>query len=225
MQTLSTDRLGKFTASSIYKLFIGGKGATRDTYIFEKAEEIVKGHAKGFSNKFTEHGHLNEFEAIESFAEVSGLNVEYLDQEFFRINENCGATPDAKVVDFNGVAIASVDVKCPSETFFKQKLQQINESKPAFQNVPKEYFYQAQMQMLSMNVNEHYLVRYLTAMEIDYDGNKIEYDLPLDVRIYFKKITADKEVQDEIVRLVDAATKERDALVEIFKTPIINDNI
>lgn len=221
MQTLSKERLGKFTASRIADLFVGGKGATRDNYIFEKAEEMVKGHAKSFSNKHTEHGNLNEFEAIESFKAVTGLNVEYLNQDFFKINENCGSTPDAKVVDFSDNILASVDVKCPTETFFKQKMLMIKESKPEFQNVPKQYYYQAQMQMLSLGCNTHYLVRYLTAMDIDYDGNKIEYDLPLDVRMYYKIITADREVQAKILELVDIAAKERDLLVQIFKTPIL----
>lgn len=223
MQTLSKERLGKFTASSISKLFVGGKGATRDSYIFEKAEELVRGHAKMFSNKHTEHGHLNEYEAIESFGEASGLIVEYLDQQFFKINDNCGATPDAKVIDFTGKTIASVDVKCPTETFFKQKYLQIKESKPEFQNVPKDYFYQAQMQMMALGVKEHYLVRYLTAMDIDFDGNKIEYDLPLEVRLFYKKIVAVEMVQNEILAKVEEAAKERDALIEIFKKPILTE--
>lgn len=223
MQTLSKDRLGKFTASSISKLFIGGKGATRDSYIFEKAEELVKGHSKVFSNKHTDHGHLNEYEAIEAFAEVSGLIVEYLNQEFFTINDNCGATPDAKVVSFSGSTVASIDVKCPTETFFKQKYAQIKESKPEYQNVPKDYFYQAQMQMMALGVKEHYLVRYLTAMDIDFDGNKIEYNLPLDVRLFYKKIIADEKVQNEILEKVEQAAKERDVLVEIFKKPILTE--
>lgn len=221
MHTLSKERLGKFTASSISKLFVKGAGATRDSYIFEKAEEIVRGHEKGFSSKHTEHGHLNEFEAIESFGEVTGLNVVYLEQEFFKINENCGATPDAKVVDFNNNLLATVDVKCPTETFFKQKLAQLKESNPKYQNIPKDYFYQAQMQMLAMGATKHYLVRYLTSCDIDFDGNKIEYDLPLDVRLFYKVITEDKKVQAEILKAVELASVERDVLVEIFKKPIV----
>lgn len=222
MQTLSKERLGKFTASSISKLFVGGKGITRDSHIFEKAEELVKGHSKMFSNKHTEHGHLNEFEAIKSFAEVSGLIVEHLNQEFFKINDNCGATPDAAVMDFHGNIIASVDVKCPTETFFKQKFAHIKESKPEYQNVPKEYFYQAQMQMMALGVKEHYLVRYLTKMDIDYDGNKIEYNLPLEVRLFYKRIVAVESIQNEILEKVDEAAKERDIYVEIFKRPILD---
>lgn len=230
MQTLSSERIGKFTASSIFKLFVGGQGKVRDTYIFEKAEEIVKGHQKTFSNKHTEHGLNNEYEAMQAFKEVTGILVELLDQRFFPINANSGATPDGRAVDFSGVTIASIDAKCPTESFFKQKMLQIKEGKAQFQNVPKEYYYQAQMQMMALSaenerlghppVTDHYLVRYLTAMEIDDDGNKFEYDLPLSVRLFYKKITADKFIQDDIIRLVDAAAMERDVLVNIFKTPI-----
>lgn len=218
---LSNQRLGKFTASTIHKLFVGGKGATRDSYIFDKAEEIVRGHARSFSNRHTEHGQLNEFEAIESFATYTGMNVEYLEQEYFPINDNCGSTPDAKVVDFSGKTIASVDVKCPTESYFKQKMLMVLESKAEFQNVPKEYYYQAQVQMMSLGVDTHYLVRYLTKFELDYEGNKIEYDLPLSVRLFYSEIKADPQVQEQILIEVEKAAEQRDKLVQIFLQPLI----
>lgn len=220
MQTLSKERIGRFTASPCYKLFVGGK--TRQAYIFEKAEEVVTGKMKEFSTQKTDHGHLHEPEAIVNFGEVTGLLVEPLNQEFFKINDNCGATPDAKVVDFYGNILASVDVKCPTDTFFQQKMIFINESEPKYQNVPMQMFYQAQMQMLAMNVKEHYLVRYLTAMDLDYYGNTIEYDLPLDVRLFYQKIKADERVQAQIIGLVELAAKERDLLISIMKQPVLN---
>ena len=218
MQTLSKSRLGRFTASEIHKLFTGG--ATRQTYIFEKAVEVVTGRAKEFSNKHTDHGHMYEHEAIMAFNDISGLNAVNLLQEYFPINENCGATPDAKVIDFSDNILASLDAKCPTTTFFNQKMLFINESKPEFQNVPKAMFYQGQMQMLALGDTEHYLVRYLTACDVDYYGNTIEYDLPLDVRLFYQKITADERTQKQILGLVEIAVKERDLLVKIMKQPI-----
>lgn len=221
--TLSDKRIGRFTASSIHRLMPGPKGGTkeRDTYIFEKAEEIVRGHAKEFSNKYTEHGHLNEFEAIQTFAQVSGLEVRYLNQEFFLVNDDLGATPDADVIDFSEKRLASLDVKCPPEKFFKQKMMLINGAKPEYQNVIKDYFYQGQVQMMALGVEEHILVWYLTSMDVDMDGNKIEYDLPIESRLFYKKIIADKNVQKMILDEVERAAKERDLLVEILKKPII----
>lgn len=229
---LSKDRLGKFTGSSTGKLFVGGKGATRDKYILEKAEEIVRGHFKrGFRNFHTDHGHLNEYEGIENFRKVSGLIVEYLEQQFFEINANCGATPDAAIVDFAGVYLASVDIKCPTESFYEQKLMFIQESKPEFQNVPKDMYIQGQMQMMALTeanrkkglppVTEHYLVRYMTSSEVDEDGVKIEYNIPLEARIFYQRITADSVFQQKILDAVSAAAAERDLLVEILLKPII----
>jgi len=228
---LSSDRLGKFTASTVSNLFVGGKGATRDSYIMDKAIEAVKGYAKSFSSKHTEHGNINELEALESFIEVTGMNAVYTDSQYYPINDNCGSTPDAVILDFDNVISATVDLKCPTEKFFEQKMMMINDSKPEFQNVPKAYFYQAQMQMMSLTkhnesigypaVTNHYLVRYLTSTNYDFDGNKIEIDLPLNVRIFYKIVKADLEVQAKILQEVAQASEQRDALIQILKQPII----
>jgi hypothetical protein len=228
---LSSDRLGKFTASTIHNLFVGGKGATKDSYIMDKAIEAIKGYAKSFTSKHTEHGNINELEALESFIEVTGMNAVYTDSVYYPINENCGSTPDAVILDFDNVISATVDLKCPTEKFFEQKMMMINDSKPEFQNVPKAYFYQAQMQMMSLTkhneslghpaVTNHYLVRYLTSTNYDFDGNKIEIDLPLNVRIFYKIVKADLEVQAKILQEVAAASEQRDALIQILKQPII----
>ena len=205
---------------------------TRDKIIIEKAEEIVRGHAKRSIRTFdTDHGHLNEAEAGEKFSELTGLIVEYLEQEFFEINENSGSTPDFAVINFNREILASVDAKCPTETFYRQKLMFVQESKPEFQNVPKEMFVQGQMQMMSLSienmkrgfgmVKNHYLVRYMTSSEIDDDGNKIEYDLPLESRMFWTKITADPDYQQMLSNEIEKASKERDLYVEIFRKPIL----
>lgn len=217
--TLSPERLGRFTASSIYKLVVGGK--TRETYIFEKAVESIKGHAKGFSNKYTEHGHLNEYEAIETFRKLTGKEIVYLEQKYFAINENFGATPDAAEEDFNNKFLASCDVKCPPETFFAQKMALIKESKPEYQNVTKEFFFQAQAQMMALNVDRHLLVWYLTSMDTTFEGDKVEYNIPLETRLFYTEIKADPKVQDMLLKEVEQAAKERDLIIEILRKPIL----
>lgn len=230
--SLSNKSLGMFTGHSAHKLFVGGKGVTREKYIMEKAEEVVRGHRKrNFSSFHTEHGNLNEFEAIETFREITGKIISYLDQEFFPIDENSGATPDAAEYDFSNVITASVDVKCPTETFYEQKLLFIKESKPEFQNVPKEMFFQAQMQMMALTkhneslghppVIKHYLVRYMTSSVIDDDGNKIEYNLPIESRMFYAVILADEKVQSDLRLQIAQAAAERDILIELFKRPIL----
>lgn len=230
---LSNARNGKFTASQMWKLFVGGKGVTRENYIFEKAEEIVKGHAKPeFKSKYTEHGHINEWEAADEFQRLTGFIVKSFNNEFFAINENCGSTPDGGIENMKVIITASVDYKCPVNSFFEQKMLHIKEGKPEYQNVPKESFYQAQTQMMSLTehnkklghppVTEHYLVRYLTNCYYNEDtGEKIEYDLPIETRMFWKVIKADPKVQEQILKEVEQASKERDLLVEIFKKPIL----
>lgn len=214
---LSPERLGKFTASNIWKLFVEGKGTTRLGYIIQVAEEKVMGlQAPEKKNKYTEHGIFNEYEALEALEKITGFNVQYLDQKFFPINDDCGATPDAACLDFDDVIKASVDAKCPVTDFFKQKLMIMQNSKPEFQNSPRESFYQAQTQMMALKCEDHYLVRYLTSTHVDDWGNKHEFNLSLEVRTFYKHITADKEVQEQIMEKVAEAAKERDKLVEMF---------
>lgn len=224
---LSNERLGRFTAFDVYKLFVEGKGATRQTYIMDKAQEKATGMRTGFiGNKITEHGEFNEYEAIEMLAEHTGLNIEYGNQRFFKYGDNAGATPDAYVKDFDDRILAVVDVKCPVTSFFKQKLLIVEGALPQYQNIPKPYFYQLQLQMMSASatlgypVKDAYLVRYLTSSHVDDDGNKFEFDLPLGVRLLIKHITADEAVQEDIAKAIDRAANERDELVKIFNTEI-----
>lgn len=230
-----SNKLGKFTASEWFKLLPGPKGGTtdRDKYIFQKAKESVQGYSQSFTSNVTEHGTLNEFEAIDKFGELLGQTVEALGQEYFPIDDNCGATPDAAVKDFDGVIIASMDAKCPTDKFFEQKMEIINNSKPEFQNSPKVYFVQAQLQMMALTeynktlghppVDHHYLVRYLTNWEMDDDGNKVEIDLPLEVRMFWKLIKKDEAFCKRVPIISQDAAFERDALIKIFKTPILGD--
>lgn len=219
---LSKERLGRFTGSEIVKLFTKGDGVTRFKYILEKAEEIVKGHAKdAFISQFTQHGEYNEHEGIEVLRQVTGWNVKYLEQEYFPINDNCGSTPDAQIEDFAGKLIAPVDIKCPFSKFFEQKMMILNDSKPEFQNCPKQMYFQVQMQIMSMKTDTGILARYLTSANVDQDGNKYEYDLPLEVRMFYKEVRKDERVQESILIEVEKAAKERDELVEKLKSVII----
>lgn len=217
---LSKDRCGRFTASKTATLFIGGKGVTRSNYIMEKAEEKITGLQQFKSYKQTEHGEFNEIEACQAFEKVFGVELDFLSGRFFPFGENGGATPDAAVTDFGGKILAVADAKCPVSTYWKQKLMILQDSRPEFQNVPKDYFYQMQHQMMAAKCDVGILFRYLTSYVEDFHGNKIEIDLPLEKRIFYKEIKADKVVQEQIEEQIEAAAKERDILIEILLTDI-----
>ena len=221
---LSDKRIGRFTASRISELIIGPRGgtATRDKYVQQKAVEKLTGLVnKQIKTAAIEHGWYNEIEALEAFRQASGLNIKIGEQKFFEYNEDSGATPDGFEVDFDDTILATIDAKCPQpDGFYEQKMLFVNEGKPEYQNVPKSYFYQAQMQMMSCGVNKHYLVRYL-AEWFEVDGEMVQCELPLEQRIFWSVITRDEAVCSELDELIKSAAAERDKLVEIFKQPII----
>lgn len=225
MHQLSKERIGCFTASRISELIIGSRGgsATRDKYISQKAAEKLTGIVNRSVKTYAiEHGQFNEYEALEAFKTISGLNITYGTQQFFKLDENSGATPDGFEVDFDNNIIATIDAKCPQpDGFYEQKMLMVNDGKPEFQNVPKSYFYQAQMQMMAAGVDKHYLVRYLAEYFENESGDLIQVEMPLEQRIYWSEINKDEKVQNELRELIRTAAEERDLLIEIYKKPIV----
>jgi hypothetical protein len=141
--------------------------------------------------------------------------------------DNAGATPDGLVQDpFTGEIFATVDVKCPTGKFWHQKLDIIQNAKPQYQNSPKEYFYQAQMQMLvasayyGVPIKKHYLVRYLAEPDMGDYAEPIQFDMDDSLRIYWKVIEADEIAQEQLIELIEQSAIERDELVNILKQTI-----
>lgn len=220
-----TERLAKFTAFEIYKLFVEPKtikdrdagvwSETAMTYIFEKAVEQVTGWRKEIQGAALTHGVSNEHEAFEAFEKIYGLGFQLTSTTFFKINEFSGASPDGVLYGDNLDEIQAVlDVKCPFNpiSFYQQKKQHI-EAQNEFQGVPKEYYYQLQMQMLATGCKTGYLVRYLTSTIIDNYGNKTEFDLPVETRLFYTKLTYDEAVGQQILEKVQRAEETKQKLI------------
>lgn len=197
---------------------------TRDDYIFQKAEELTIGLEEGFFETYdTNHGQFNEYEAHDMFVKTSGLNVVYGEQKYYKINQDAGATPDATIQDFDGKIEATVDYKCPTRSFFQQKMRLIKQMLPQYQYCTKEQYYQAHWQMMATGCDKHYLVRYLAEyFEDKKTGDLVKIDLPVQTRIYWHVIHRDEKTCEDIRNEIKLASEERDKLVEIFKQPIIN---
>jgi hypothetical protein len=215
-------RKGKFTASSISKLFTepkakadkeaGRLSETALTYIFELAVEEHTGYRKEITVKEMTHGIVNEFEGFEAFVQKSGLQFELTSNQFFGYGANAGASPDG--VLFDGIDITAVlDIKCPYSplSYFNQKMELYGTK------MPKSYFYQLQMQMLCTGAKKGYLARYLTNSIVDEYGNKTEYDIPLDERIFWTELNADEEVHQQIIDKVKAAEAIKQGFIQSFK--------
>jgi hypothetical protein len=213
-------RKGKFTASSIWKLFVEPRSKSADwsetalTYIREQAVERYTGYKKSFSNEAMTHGVTNEQEAFEVFTRLTDMPFEMTSSQFFSYNEFSGASPDGVLYDDNLNIIAVVDVKCPFNplSYFEQKLLFQNEGE-----MPREYFYQINLQMMSTGAKTGFLARYLTSSNTDSFGNKFEFDLPEKDRMFYQYIDADMELFEKIDNKIRLANIRLEEFIESFK--------
>ena len=143
-------RLGKFTASEIYKLLVNGKngntfGQTALTYIKEKAAEILTGEAEQISNKAMEWGTLHEPSAISAYKKRYGDlgDIEYYGVEnpkFIEHTEFSGGSPDAVSTTH------LIEVKCPYRSV--NHLENLTLTSETFKAEHLEYYAQIQFNML-----------------------------------------------------------------------------
>ena len=175
-------RLGKFTASEIYRLMgVKALGETGKTYIIEKAIEQLFGKVDDdFMSYDMQRGIETEPLAFAKFKEIKEL--EFIDVEtcgFFEFAEHAGASPDGLVGDD-----AILEIKCPKATTFFQLV--------ASNKVDKKYYYQMQMQMIATGRAKAYFFNYCII-----DG--VEYHHTIEVQ-------RDDEVCDLILkRIIEAA--------------------
>jgi hypothetical protein len=212
------ERNGRFTASNIHKLITPGHKAaanqTAENYIIEVAASRVTGWQREITSKQMRHGQENELAAMLEFERVSGLLVKH-NTHIEKIGEWTGATPDAYIVDFDYICLATVDVKCPFSSYWLQKAQALDGI------VPHEYFCQAQMQMMHTDLNKHYLVRYYTTGEYDEEGMEIELDLSDDLRIFWQVIERDQAfIDDVLIPVIAGAVVKAKEYVEKFTTKV-----
>jgi putative phage-type endonuclease len=98
-------RLGKFTASNFSDLFMGEKTKGYKDLIYRVAYERLTGEKadEGFTNKWTERGHLLEQEARE-FYELETYNKVH-NGGFVELSEWVGCSPDGLLSSSKGVEI------------------------------------------------------------------------------------------------------------------------
>jgi exodeoxyribonuclease (lambda-induced) len=151
-------RLGKFTASEIYKLMgIKALGLTGQSYAFDKAVEELFGEVEdNFVSYDMERGIELEPLAFAKFKELKSFDfIDVTECGFFNLTDNAGASPDGLVGED-----AILEIKCPkANTFFK--LVATNE-------IDDKYLYQMQMQMMATNRNKAHFFNYYIFEGIEY---------------------------------------------------------
>jgi len=160
-----SQRLGKFTASEIYKLMvIKVLGETGKSYAFDKAVESIFGEVEdNFETYDMSRGTELEPLAFAKFKELKSL--QFIDVEncgFFDLGDNAGASPDGLVGED-----AILEIKCPkSNTFFKLV---------ATGEIKDQYLYQMQMQMMATGRKKAYFFNYFI-----FEGSEFWHEIIVD---------------------------------------------
>ena len=137
------ERLGRFTASEIHKLIPSGKGGnkfseTGKTYILEKLVELETGfQASEIYGPALDWGTEHEPMAREWYTKLTGNVVQ--EAYFEPYGAHAGGSPDGLVGE-----LGIIEIKCPFRTVnhFKYRMARTAD------DLPPEYFWQIQMNML-----------------------------------------------------------------------------
>lgn len=200
-ETVSSDRLGMFTASEISRLLKRGRGKDAYwgegslTYIREKIAEISTGERKPSAPAVSSAwGIENEKDAVMWFSQQTGIEVKYFGAEnpkFFEYNEISGASPDGLTQD------AGVETKCAYVSANHVEYLLLSKDPAERQQWLKEnrfeYYCQCVFQMMACKRDKWYFV--------SYDPRQIEHWNRMAVIVLHQ----DEELEAEIKERLDAA--------------------
>lgn len=197
-------RMGKFTASSVWKLFSKPRskseefGATAMSYIIEKVCEIISGEIEQISSKYLDHGRYFEPFAFRMYKSRAANPDKVIECGFFTYDADAGASPDG-LIGPNGI----LEIKCPYT--ISEHLKYLQFSKPEdLLAEKKEYYYQMQMQMLATDRDYGHFVTYSP------------FTHPYNMKVLV--IPRDETVIEEMKELIKVAAKKRDEIVENIKS-------
>lgn len=178
-------RIGRFTASEIYKLLKSGKakdsifGETAMTYIHEVAAEILTGEAEERTTKAMEWGAFHEPAAMEAYRKQTGANVTYYGTEnplFIEYGEYTGGSPDG-VTDTH-----LLEIKCPFKS--ANHVENLTLTADTFPGIRPEYYAQMQFNMFLSSMDKAHFISFdpriaseeqqLFILEIPYNAEFVE---------------------------------------------------
>ena len=189
-------RLGKFTASEVYKLLVRGKskdvvfGEVAMTYIKDKACEILTGETEQLSSKAMEWGTYQESYAIAAYTKQYG-EVEYYGNNspvFIEYSEYSGGSPDA-ISETH-----LIEAKCPYRSV--NHLENLLLTPETFPKKRHEYYAQMQFNMLLTKKELAHFVSYDPRMACE------------EQQLAVIEIPADKEFQNLLTERIGLAEKE-----------------
>lgn len=196
------ERMGKFTASEIWKLMQKGRGKsdyfsqTANTYIKSKLAEIITQEPSVMLEGLAaiEHGNANELDAVLSFEQKTGKKVEYFGKAnpkfvpYSPLPDWAGGSPDGLTDD------DVIEVKCPYNSthhvshLLLSTAEDLKEEKP-------DYYGQIQFNMMCSGKKNGYF--------ISYDPRTLSHKL----RLHVIEVPYDKEYCDELAERIEEAVK------------------
>ena len=196
-------RLGLFTSSNIYNLFVKGKGGkvskSAETYIIQKAiEHIYPIQVEPFGSKAMQWGNDNEDNARNVYEVITGNVV--TNGGFYIFDENTGSSPDG-LVGTDGM----IEIKCPyTRINHLNNVLNLKDDTDLFK-YSKQYYYQVHHQMFC-------------------SGRKWVDFCSFDPRLLDSKgflhtirIERNEELMSQMAELIFFAGKERDRIIQEFK--------
>lgn len=207
------DRLGKFTASEIWKLVENGRGGEyfgkgAKTYIRLKAAEILTlepNNGGRVNTNAMEWGNSHEFESLDRYAKETGFHVDYYgggSPKFFEYTAFSGGSPDC-IINSDTVG----EVKCPYNSAEHIEHLLLNDAEDLKGYYPEAYW-QLTFNMVCTGLNK--------AVFISYDPRYADEALQL------KTISFDlvEEDADLIKERVAEAEKQLSVMVALVRETI-----
>ena len=181
-------RLGRFTASQIHKL-ICKKGFTQtaNSYVMEKVTEEIIGYKEDFQNMAMVWGNDHEAEARELYELITNSTVEEVG--FVEFGDSAGGSPDG-LVDEDGM----IEIKCPYNSQHHLVHGLIEESA----DIPKEYYWQMQMNMMAAN-----------RAWCDF----VSYDPRCKLKIFIHRLHADQHEFERLQSSIEAAIEKKEEYI------------
>lgn len=218
MDNFLESRLGRFTASEIWKLLKTGKakdemfGEMAKTYIDEKIAEAITGQKKAqIGSAATSWGLDKEKDAILWFEHITGKKVKQFGAEeykFFPYDNNSGCSPDGLLLNEN----ANIQVKCPFNSGNHIQYLLVNDEDASLwlKKNQFEYYAQCQFEMMCCKTEMCYFV--------SYDDRVVEPQH----RMKIIKLSPDLEMQSDIdLRIKHASDLVRNALDKLYNIQLI----
>lgn len=195
-------RLGRFTASEIWKLMVepktkvakeaGELSETAKTYIKEKVAETLTGMQHMVYSASTNWGEEYEEQGMIAFSEKTGIKITPV--SFIPYGQHSGGSPDAKTDD-NGL----LELKCPFNSCNMVDYLQLRTQEDLWK-LHKDYWWQCQANMLFSGVKHCYFAAYDPRMSED-------------LKLHYIKLEADEVAHERILSTVEMAVKEKEKII------------